>query len=153
MAAILWLWLFVFFCLRNRGRMVLTAFTLLVCALGYAARPNVLRGGIAAEEAGAVGALRTFMHSLQSYKDAHPQQGYPDTLPDAQLHPNVQRYFTFAYFPSHSKPTGPADGFRVEAVPRQWRCGFQRSFTVFEDGTIHYTCDIRPAGKGDPAIP
>ena len=65
MAAILWLWLFVFFCLRNRGRMVLIAFTLLVCALGYAARPNVLRGGIAAEEAGAAPHIHALIAIVQ----------------------------------------------------------------------------------------
>jgi type IV pilus assembly protein PilA len=51
-----------------------------VLVIAAIAIPNVLRSRMAANEASAVGALRTYNLALESYADKCPLQGYPPSL-------------------------------------------------------------------------
>jgi len=141
-----WFWLYLFFLLSNRGRVVL-----LVCwVLVWAALPHVTTIQGAAAEIRTIGELRTLAAAVEASRTEHPQEGYPATLPKMPSE-SVRRYCKIEYKTSRSKPGGPIDGFLIEITP-VWRVCTFRSFTAAEDGQIHSTFEYRPATKADPAI-
>jgi len=144
-----WMCLFVFFLLNNRGRLVL-----LPCLLvGYFLRPEVFRVRFAAAEASTISTLQQLTRSADAYKNSHPLEGYPSSLPKFQSgnYP-IQKSFRFEYVTLQSRQGGPADGYLIKAIPVFRECGFLRSFTASSDGHIYYTLEERAAMTTDKAI-
>lgn len=72
-----WIWLYLFFLFSNRGRLILLGCSVLILV----AMPHVDRVPAAAVEARAVGELRSMAQAVETYRNEHPQQGYPAVLP------------------------------------------------------------------------
>lgn len=143
-----WIWLYLFFLFGNRGRLILlgcSAFILL-------AMPHVDRVPVAGVEGRAVRELRSIGQALETYRDEHPQQGYPAVLPKTPSD-SLKRLYEIEYQTSRSNADGPVDVFLIQITPIWSEC-FVRSFAAAEDGRIHYVINFnrRPAVKSDPAI-
>ena len=150
-----WVWLFLFLCFRNRGRLILTACSAFLLLLFFTLGPSdIISGNRAREEASVVGRLHQLAQSIESYRKEHSQEGYPQTLkiPLAGHPVNLGQVYEFHYITWRSKLNGPVDGFLIQATPKWPECGYPRSFAAAEDGHIHFASECRPATKTDPVI-
>lgn len=149
---VIWIWLLLFlFFASNRSRLVLLASTVAIQVF----TPNADRFRNAAGESAVVGHLRNLTGQMESYRKAHPQEGYPSRLPQISSSSHTaeaERLYEFELQFVHSKPDGPADGYLVLATPRSRECGYIRSFTASQDGRIHFTSEFRPATASDVAL-
>ena len=128
---------------------VLCALILTICAVGI---PNLLRSRIAANEASAVGSIRTIDTAVMTYRQEHPGEGYPQSLSsltpylDANLASGQKSGYQFRYAPQTSDADGSVNGFRVEAVPLSDQTG-QRRFSSNESGTINFQADANDSER------
>jgi len=142
-----WVPLFLFFALPNRGRLFLiSALYIVYLAVGHA--DSVPAAGV---EARAIRELREMTGAVVAAGKQHPQTGFPDELPQKPSKYLRGRY-TLAYRPSRSQPGGPADRFVIELTSPWRNCGLIRSFTATEDGKIHFTLQDRPATRADELL-
>jgi len=141
-----WIWLYLFFLFGNRGRLILLGCSVLILV----AMPHVIRVPAAAVEARAVGELRSMAQAVETYRNEHPQQGYPAVLPKTPSE-SLKELYEIEYQTSRSKIDGPVDVFLIQVTPIWSEC-VVRSFAAAEDGRIHYVINRRSATKSDPAI-
>ena len=147
--------------------LIVVAIILIIAAIAI---PNLLRSRIAANEASAVGSLRTINTAQVSYSTTYPADGYATTLPalqtpstgcttpansaacliDATLAAAVTAstgksgyYFTLA--------TSTSVGYTLKATPDQQGSSGVRNFYTDASGVIHQNPSAA-AGVGDPAI-
>jgi hypothetical protein len=115
--------------------------------------PNLLRSRVAANEASAVGSVRTINTAAETYKAQHPGEGYPQTLSDFApyvdpvLANGVKSGYRFRYVPGTRDVDGAVKAFRVEATPVEEGKTGQRSYIGSELGQISY----RPAASSPEA--
>ena len=112
--------------------------------------PNLLRSRVAANEASAVGSIRTLNTALVTYSGDHPGQGYPQRLSDltpyigTDLASGQKSGYSFRYVPQTSGIDGVVKSFRIEAAPITAQAG-QRRFSSDQSGQIRYQ-----AGRAQP---
>jgi hypothetical protein len=111
---------------------------------------NVDRMPGAVAEARAVGELRSMAQAVETYRNEHPQQGYPVALLKKPSD-SLKKLYEIAYQTSRTKLDGPIDVFLIQATPAGSEC-VVRSFAVAEDGLIHFVINRRSATKADPAM-
>ncbi len=143
---LVWIWLYLFFLLGNRVRLILLGCSVLVLL----AMPNIIRVPAAAAESRAVGELRSMAQAVETYRNEHPQQGYPAVLPKTPSE-FLKKLYEIEYQTSRSRTDGPVDVFLIQVTPSWSEC-VVRSFVAAEDGQIHYVINRRPATKSDPVI-
>ncbi|HMI51898.1 MAG TPA: hypothetical protein VK525_10320 [Candidatus Saccharimonadales bacterium] len=148
--ALVWVWLYFFFLLSNRTRVILLTGSALSIFLLV---PHIDRMPAMAAESKALGELRSLREAAETYRKANPQQGYPAALlkrPSDQ----VSGLYKIEYQTFRATPAGPADSFLLQFTPLRCECGTFRSFAVTEDGKIHFAIWQRaaPATKADRTL-
>ena len=129
---------------KSRSRLLTIVFVLAgILLISYIAIPNLLRSRVAANEASAVGSMRTLNSAIASYTADHPGKGYPEQLSD--LSPYIDRVlvngtksgYNFRYEPQLRDTSGAVKSFKVVAAPQNEQSG-QRRFSSNEQGVINY---------------
>lgn len=120
----------------------------LILIIAAIAIPNLLRARTAANEATALGSVRTIVTAAQYYKSQHPDEGYPGSLQamasgespliDAQLASGMKNGYHFVYELRDPNVSGEA-GFFVRAVPNNPNNTGTREFCTGEDGVLRMT--------------
>lgn len=127
--------------------LTVVASTAIVLAIAAVAIPNLLRSRIAANEASAVGSIRTINTALVTYSGDHPGQGYPQRLSDltpyidSTLALGQKSGYSFRYAPDAPDFDGAVRAFHVEAVPVTTQTG-QRRFSSDQSGEIRYQASM-----------
>lgn len=135
---------------------ILSALALLVWSISI---PNLLRSRIAANEASAVGSLRTLNTALVSYSSDHPGEGFPHHLADLQpyidpvLASGQKSGYTFRYRPATPDFDGVVRRYRVEAQPIAASQTGQRRFSANETGVINYQLGGAEQSLGGETMP
>jgi len=115
-------------------------------AIASVATPNLMRSRVAANEASAVGSIRTINTALATYSAQHPE-GYPQKLSDLAplvdpvLASGMKSGYRFRYMPSSPDVDGVAKAFRVEAAPITTQTGVRR-FSSDQTGEIRYQVSL-----------
>jgi type IV pilus assembly protein PilA len=130
--------------------LIVVAIILIIAAIAI---PNLLRSRMAANEASAVGSLRTLNTSAVTYSSTYPANGYPATLPsmggpspctavpatacliDAVLAAGTKSGYTFKWA---SDGATPSVGYSITAIPVSVGTSGQRSFFSDQSGVIRY---------------
>ncbi len=145
---------------KGLGTIVIPSLLLVIPLMAAIAIPNVVRGRLVANDAAAIGNMRSLMTSLETYRAAH--EAYPATEQWAALYPAEGP----AYAPPEFQIEGPLDAravaghlysylaisptrYALLAVPQQPSTG-ARSFYAHEAGTIHH-CLVTPAAQAPQA--
>jgi type IV pilus assembly protein PilA len=127
-------------------------FILIIAAIAI---PNLLRARMAANEASAVGTLRTYNTAAISYSSQCPVNGYPASAtnlgPGAgdcshanlleqslSLPRSVKRGYVFIYQPRGTDDQGHITGYAVSADPLNPGVSGARHFYTDESGVIRY---------------
>lgn len=145
------------------------AFIPVVLIIAAIAIPNLLRSKMAANEASAVGSLRTISLDANLYYAGHAN-GFPSDLNtltssiglktegggvtssiDPALAAGQKSGYMFAYEASSSRAGGALDTFRVSADPITQGTTGQRYFYVDQTGVIRYQED-GPANEHSPPL-
>jgi type II secretory pathway pseudopilin PulG len=133
-------------------------FFLIIAAIAV---PNLLRARMAANEASAVGSLRTIAVASVTYSSDHGS--FPPSLEalgpppaganliDRVLASGRRSGYMFEYRSTTSRPGQPAGGFVVTADPIKENNTGQRHFFLDESGVIRQQRD-GPAGKDSPPV-
>jgi len=131
--------------------LIVVAIILIIAAIAI---PNLLRSRMAANEASAVGSLRTINTACVTYSTNYPNVGYPATLValgpvgggggavsasadlvDSVLAGGTKSGYTFAF----TAGTGtPSTGYSVAADPTSRGTSGQRGFFTDQSGVIRY---------------
>src|SRR5262249_18963210 len=126
--------------------LIVVAIILIIAAIAI---PNLLRSRMAANEASAVGSLRTINTACVTYSTTYPQAGYPSTLSalgpstsatsssadliDSVLASGTKSGYTFTFNPG----TGtPSTGYSIIADPTSRGASGQRGFYTDQSGVI-----------------
>ncbi|MHB8755039.1 MAG: prepilin-type N-terminal cleavage/methylation domain-containing protein [Candidatus Acidiferrales bacterium] len=143
--------------------LIVVAIILIIAAIAI---PNLLRSKMAANEASAVGSLRTLSTAAVAYSSTY-DAGFPQTLSnlgpgspatctvadliDSVLAGGVKSGYTFTYNPIGTTQTVAgcigSPQFVVSAVPVSLGSTGQRTFCTSESGVIRFD----PAGGAGPA--
>ncbi len=143
-----WLCLLLFIGTRLRGRLILIGLTLFVWWFWA----GLERNPAAANESTAVGRLRQLKSSLEEARTTTPKHGYPERTPRIQSDYPIQKFYRFVYIPERAAD-GSVGSYVIQATPIRPECGCGiRSFTLAEDGQIHYTVERRPATVRDSPL-
>jgi type IV pilus assembly protein PilA len=145
---------------------VFIPFILIIAAIAI---PNLLRAKMAANEAAAVGSLRTVMTAAVTYNGTYGH-GFPETLNllgpsadssaanagaagliDADLAAGQKDGYNFTYQASSSRGDSALDTFKVNADPVVPNSTGVRHFFIDQSGVIRYKVD-RPADENSPPI-
>jgi len=137
-----------FLVLRWWGRLTLA----LCLVILYMGRPYVDSAQIALTQASAAGVVRHLKVDLDEYRRAHPQDGYPATLPRIESKFPIQKYYRFEYGAVRAKQNGPADDFVLRAIPIRRNCGYTYSFVTSSREGIFGTTEDRPATNKDSCL-
>ncbi len=143
---------------RNKGftlieLMIVVAIIAIIAAIAI---PNLLRSRIAANEAAAIGALRTLSSAQENYRNNSGTNLYGTlaqlsgaTPPyiDSALGSGVSRGYTIAIV---GTPT--ANAWSATAVPNAVGTTGNRGFFIDESGVIRFTTDGSPPDTTDPAL-
>jgi type IV pilus assembly protein PilA len=130
--------------------------------------PNLLRARMAANEAFAVGCLRSYQYALGEYAAKCPKLGFPRSLGNlgpgrgdcdrAQLLDNslgtekpTKAGYVFVYNPGPEENRGQVVGFTLEAHPVVQGTTGVRHFFLDQSGTIHMSSD-GPADSSSPSL-
>lgn len=114
--------------------------------------PNLLRSRIAANEASAVGSVRTLDMAVASYVGDHPGEGYPQKLSDLSpyidgvLAKGEKSGYKFSYEPQVPYQGAAPTGFKVVASPTNQQTGVRR-FSSNETGVINYQASVTQPEK------
>ena len=129
--------------------LIVVAIILIIAAIAI---PNLLRSRMAANEASAVGSLRTINTACVTYSTNYPSVGYPANLTvlgpggsgasstnadliDSVLAGGTKSGYTFAF----TAGTGtPSTGYSVAADPSSRGTSGQRGFFTDQSGVIRY---------------
>ena len=137
----------------------LLAVATLAVTIASVSIPNLLRSRVAANEASAVGSIRTLNTSLVTYASQHPNEGYPQKLSDLNglidpvLAGGVKSGYRFQYQPQPPDIDGAVKSFRITAVPVTARQSGTRNFPSNESGVINYQVGAGPAQPLDGGAP
>jgi hypothetical protein len=131
-------------------------FILIIAAIAI---PNLLRSRMAANEASAVGSIRTIVATASTYQQKNAQQSYPHTLDelrsagiDAALASGSRNGYHFAYEPKFAEGGENVAGYVVTAVPNMFGSTGARSFCAGEDGVIHAAHAMKCSTDTDPVL-
>src|ERR1051325_8841078 len=128
---------------RSSRLLTLVLAVALLLAVVSVSIPNLLRSRIAANEASAVGSIRTINTAIATYSEQHPGEGYPQKLSDlapyvdSTLVSGEKSGYSFRYEPQ-TDAAGVVRAFQVKASPTTSQTGV-RSFSSNESGAISYT--------------
>jgi type IV pilus assembly protein PilA len=138
--------------------LIVVAIILIIAAIAI---PNLLRSRIAANEASAVGSIRTINTSEVTYASTYPNVGFATLdalggaggsatgagLLDSVLASGTKSGYVFAVVTSGATGTGPATIFTVTGDPQNSQTG-QRHFYSDQSGVIRYNVS-QPASASD----
>jgi prepilin-type N-terminal cleavage/methylation domain-containing protein len=124
--------------------LIVVAIILIIAAIAI---PNLLKSKMSANEASAVGSLRTLTTSELTYNTSHPDEGFT-TLANLQTAGLIDSVLGgghksgYAISAVGTKATGSTatgnDQYLVEAHPSSIGTTGQRSFCAIEDGVLKY---------------
>jgi type IV pilus assembly protein PilA len=146
--------------------LIVVAIILIIAAIAI---PNLLRSRMAANEASAVGSIRTLNTSAVMYSSTYPAFGYPATLVtmgpsgagacvavpatacliDSVLAAGTKSGYTFVW---SSDGATPSVGYSITAVPVSVGTSGQRSFFSDQSGVIRYQTTGAAPTAGDPPL-
>jgi type IV pilus assembly protein PilA len=130
--------------------LIVVAIILIIAAIAI---PNLLRSRMAANEASAVGSIRTLNTSAVTYSSTYPANGYPASLVvmgganpctalptnacliDAVLSGGTKSGYTFTWT---TDAATPSVGYSIVAIPVSIGTSGQRSFFSDQSGVIRY---------------
>lgn len=142
--------------------LVVVAIILIVAAIAI---PNLLQARVAANEASAVGSLRTINTAMITYVSSYPTVGFPSTLAalggtscappdetqacmiDSQLASGSKSGYNFT---STAIGSSPSSGYFVAGLPTSGNGN--RSFCTTEDSVIHYDPSGNPIPDHDTCL-
>ena len=146
--------------------LIVVAIILIIAAIAI---PNLLRSRMAANEASAVGSIRTINTSAVTYSSTYPAAGYPPTLVslgpsaaagacvavpatacliDSVLAAGSKSGYTFQW---SSDGATPSVGYSITAIPISVGTSGQRSFFSDQSGVIRYqTTGAAPTATDPP---
>jgi prepilin-type N-terminal cleavage/methylation domain-containing protein len=133
--------------------LIVVAIILIIAAIAI---PNLLRSRMAANEASAVGSLRTINTAAVQYATTY-QTGFPSALSDLQpaatatstaadlidsvLAAGVKSGYSFTYTPGTADAAGNINTYTLEAVPVTIGATGQRGFFTDQSGVIRADAD------------
>ena len=128
--------------------LIVVAIILIIAAIAI---PNLLRSRMAANEASAVGSLRTINTSAVTYSSTYPANGYPASLAalgtsgaatsasadlvDSVLSSGTKSGYTFVFTPAAGGAL-PSTGYNVTGIPVTVGTSGQRGFYTDQSGVI-----------------
>jgi hypothetical protein len=137
----MFIWFAAFFLIRPVLRALFVAITLIVIFLpGHEQYPHA--------ESSCVGALREMHASIEAIRANNARQEYPGTFTFSNVPPSARKVFKFEYIPLRLED-GRVEGYTIQATPICRDSGPPRSFSIVEDGTVHYTHEPRAATRSD----
>ena len=140
--------------------LIVVAIILIIAAIAI---PNLLRSRMAANEASAVGSLRTINTACVTYSTTYQSVGYPGTLAalapnasgsadstaadliDSVLSAGTKSGYTFGYAPGTASGGAPRVNYGVTALPSSAGTTGQRGFYTDQSGVIR----ANPTGTAD----
>ena len=140
--------------------LIVVAIILIIAAIAI---PNLLRSRIAANEASAVGSIRTINTSEVTFSSTYPNVGFGDLaslggaggsatgagLIDAVLASAVKSGYVFAVVTGGATGSGPATTFSVQGDPQNSQTG-QRHFYSDQSGVIRYNVSAQASAGDSP---
>ncbi len=140
--------------------LIVVAIILIIAAIAI---PNLLRSRIAANEASAVGSIRTINTSEVTYASTYPNVGFAllaglggtggsvtgAGLLDSVLAGGVKSGYAFTVTTSGATGTGPATQYTVSGDPQNSQTG-QRHFFSDQSGVIRYNVSQQASGSDSP---
>jgi len=144
--------------------LIVVAIILIIAAIAI---PNLLRSRMAANEASAVGSIRTINTSAVTYSSTYPANGYPPTLAsmggpnpctatpagacllDAVLAGGTKSGYTFVWL---GDGASPSMSYTIQATPVTVGSSGQRAFFSDQSGVIRYQVTGAPSVVGDPPL-
>jgi type IV pilus assembly protein PilA len=141
----------------------------LILIIAAIAIPNLVRSKLAANEASAVGALRSYSYALGTYSSMCPDIGFPKSLanlghgnPGGCDHAGVldailvqempvRSGYTFRYSAGLSNNLGQVSSFSISAEPVTANSTGTRFFYVDQTGVIHVSIS-GPADEDSPEL-
>ena len=144
--------------------LIVVAIILIIPAIAI---PNLLRSRMAANEASAVGSIRTLNTSAVTYSSTYPGAGYPATLVtmggaspctatstnacliDAVLGAGTKSGYTFKWTGDGATPSV---GYSITAIPVSVGTSGQRAFFSDQSGVIRYNAAGAGASVADPPL-
>ncbi len=136
--------------------LIVVAIILIIAAIAI---PNLLKARIAANEASAVGSVRTIVTSEMTYATSNPDTGYTSLanlgtagLIDSVVSAGTKSGYALTVGTSKSAAAGATAGndqFVAEALPSTTGTTGNRGFCATENGVLHYTADGKTAGGHD----
>ena len=138
----------------------MVAIILIIAAIAI---PNLLRSRIAANEASAVGSIRTINTSEVTFASTYPNVGFGDLaslggaggsatgagLLDAILASAVKSGYVFTIVTGGATGTGPATTYSVQGDPQNSQTG-QRHFYSDQSGVIRYNVSAQASAGDSP---
>jgi type IV pilus assembly protein PilA len=140
--------------------LIVVAIILIIAAIAI---PNLLRSRIAANEASAVGSIRTINTSEVTYASTYPQVGF-NTLPnlggaggtlsgagllDSVLASGTKSGYSFAVTTGGATGTGPSTTYDVHGDPQNSQTG-QRHFFSDQSGVIRFNTAAAATATDSP---
>lgn len=139
-------------------------FILIIAAIAI---PNLLRAKIAANEASAVGSLRSYQYTMDAYASKCPKIGFPKSLAnlgegrgdceragllDGSLGTDqpIKSGYYFHYVAAEPDDVGQVTSFAITADPVSPNTGV-RHFYIDQTGVIRWTAN-QPADAGSPIL-
>ena len=141
--------------------LIVVAIILIIAAIAI---PNLLRSRIAANEASAVGSVRTINTSEVTYASTYPNHGFatldnmgPGTsvnessagLLDSVLASGTKSGYVFSVVTGGATGSGPATTYSVNGDPQNSQTG-QRHFYSDQSGVIRYNVTQQASGTDSP---
>jgi type IV pilus assembly protein PilA len=140
--------------------LIVVAIILIIAAIAI---PNLLRSRIAANEASAVGSIRTITTAEITYASTYPNVGFATLaslggaggsaagagLLDAVLASAVKSGYVFAVVTAGASGTGPATIYTVQGDPQNSQTG-QRHFYSDQSGVIRYNVSQQASASDSP---
>jgi type IV pilus assembly protein PilA len=144
--------------------LIVVAIILIIAAIAI---PNLLRSRMAANEASAVGSIRTINTSALQFSSTYPSAGYPATLAalgggipctatstngcllDAILAAGTKSGYKFAWT---SDGNTPSYGYSITGTPVSVGSTGQRMFFSDQTGVIRYAASGTGATAASPAL-
>ena len=140
--------------------LIVVAIILIIAAIAI---PNLLRSRMAANEASAVGSLRTINTACVTYSTTYPTVGYPTALSDlgpstaansttadlvdSVLSAGTKSGYTFAFTQGSGTP---ATGYTVAANPVSRGTSGQRGFYTDQSGVIRANSTTTASSSDSP---
>jgi type IV pilus assembly protein PilA len=144
--------------------LIVVAIILIIAAIAI---PNLLRSRMAANEASAVGSIRTINTSAVTYSTTYPNDGFPASLAalggatpctatstnscllDAVLAAGTKSGYTFAWTTDGNTPSV---GYSITGTPVNVGTTGQRMFFSDQSGVIRYAASGSGATAASPAL-